>query len=119
MRRFAQFDPVSYVVHTVCWLAGTATPPNSVEIAESDDVLGKKWNPVSQLFEAFTAAKTKADLENEILGPDYQRWRMWADTLAEATRRGMSVLVLTALQNKVDAVWASYAQAINDWRSAA
>lgn len=63
------------------------------------------------------AGTTKATIEPS-LQAKYEEWQRWKATAAEATARGLSAAVVTALTNKTDAAWADYVATVNAWRLA-
>lgn len=48
----------------------------------------------------------------------YDRWLRWKNTHAEAVARSIGAAKITALKNRMDATWAAYLSALNDWLAA-
>jgi hypothetical protein len=89
---------------------GVAVQPIAHRPTESE-----KWDKATHSFVARTASKAEAEL---LLVEPYTVWKMWKDTLVEATARSLPATALTALTNKTNTVWTEYVAAIEAWRNA-
>lgn len=119
MRRFAQFNPVTKLVHAVleCELPSQQTAPgeNQIELLAGEDPLGKVFVPATGLFIAKT--RTKSDLEDETVA-HYAVWLRWKLTREEAQIRGLAAGIVTALQAKEESAWVQYRNALIAWNQA-
>jgi hypothetical protein len=84
-------------------------------LPDRPDLTVQAWDNGTHAFVARVASK--AELEIALTVP-YTVWRMWADALAEATKRSMAAAVITALTNKTNAAWTDFAAAVDRWRNA-
>jgi hypothetical protein len=84
-------------------------------LAGKPDRETEMWDPATQTFIA--KVFTKAELESTLLN-HYNYWKMWKETLAEATARGLPAGAITALTNQTNVAWTTFANAINAWRNA-
>lgn len=102
---------------------GTRIDPESLDpslgftaLPDQPDMAAETWDGATRTF--VTRPVTKDDIEQAKLGPYYEAWKRWKDTLAEAQTRGLPSAVITALTAKVNAEWTQYVAAVEDWRNA-
>ena len=76
-------------------------------------------DPLAAVLGEMVAAPTQTkDLLEDRMIERYDRWQRWKNTHAEAVARTIGAAKITALKNRMDATWAAYMNAINDWLAA-
>ncbi len=117
MAWYAIYQTATGKLLEVTSLPGNLLPGTSkIALPHAPDWSTEKWDEATHGLIARPTSKSAIELT--VLGPAYGAWKMWADTLAEATRRGLAAQITTALTNKVDQCWAAYVSAITEWRNA-
>ena len=117
MSWYAIYESASGILREV-----TTRPPSLPDgFAEASLTHQPDW--AAEVWDAATHSlvpkiQTKTEVEGNVLSQPYSNWRMWADTVAEATARAMPAAVISSLKARVDAAWTAYATAINKWRQA-
>ncbi len=61
---------------------------------------------------------SKADFERGPLADRFATWQRWRLTKAEAQARSAGSAIVNALQQREDAAWSAYLQALQAWRNA-
>ena len=84
----------------------------AIKDALDDDPVG----PV--LGEAVATPTQSKDLLEDRMVERYDRWLRWKNTHAEAVARSIGAAKVTTLKNRMDATWAMYLGALNDWLAA-
>lgn len=58
------------------------------------------------------------DLLEDRMVERYEKWQRWKNTHAEAVARSLGAAKVNAFKNRMDARWAAYLDALNDWIAA-
>lgn len=102
--------------------ADTPVPGQAVALFAEAPAAGATWNAQRRAYDA--PPPTKTVLEQAALLPSWTAWWRWKTTLDEVAARNQATpgsvpaAVVTALQQKANAAWASYVVEIQAWRQA-
>lgn len=119
MRTFVEYDPSTNLVFNVLQ---ADVPPVCGYIVDVTSLtgpwLGRHYDPATGVFTWPNVVISKAQREMGQVRLCYETWQLWKATRAEAIARGLGAGILAALQNRENASWLDYAQALQDWAAA-